>query len=57
LSRKCGIFNVSQPYRLPRPVAGIALLTRLYLISNLMYSVAVVLLNDFGRRTNDVTVI
>jgi hypothetical protein len=26
LSRQCGIPNVSQPYRRPRPVAGIALL-------------------------------
>jgi hypothetical protein len=26
LSRQCGIFNISQPYRPPRPVAGIALL-------------------------------
>jgi hypothetical protein len=26
LSRHCGIFNISQPYRPPRPVMGIALL-------------------------------
>jgi hypothetical protein len=26
LSRQCGIFNISQPYRPQRPVTGIALL-------------------------------
>jgi hypothetical protein len=26
LSRQCGILNISQPYRPPRPVAGIVLL-------------------------------
>jgi hypothetical protein len=27
LSRQCGILNISQPHRSPRPVTGIALLT------------------------------
>jgi hypothetical protein len=26
MSRQCGILNISQPYRLSRPVTGIALL-------------------------------
>jgi hypothetical protein len=31
LSRQCGIFNISQPYRPPRPVTGIALLYFTYI--------------------------
>jgi hypothetical protein len=30
LSRQCGILNIPQPYRLPRPVTGIALLLFYY---------------------------
>jgi hypothetical protein len=30
LSRQCGILNISQPYRPPWPVKGIALLLTLY---------------------------
>jgi hypothetical protein len=30
LSRQCGILNIAQPYRPPRPFTGIALLFLLY---------------------------
>jgi hypothetical protein len=32
LSRQCGVPNISQPYRLPRPVMGIALLWLYFLL-------------------------
>jgi hypothetical protein len=30
VSRQCGILNISQPHRPPRPVTGISLLTSMY---------------------------
>jgi hypothetical protein len=33
LSRQCGILNISQPYRPPRPVTGMALLSTLNSVS------------------------
>jgi hypothetical protein len=35
LSRQCGILNITQPYRLPRPITGIALL---FTFTNCNYS-------------------
>jgi hypothetical protein len=37
LSRQCGILNISQAYRPPRPIAGIALLFLLFYANYLQY--------------------
>jgi WD40 repeat protein len=39
LSRQCGILNISQPYRRPRPVTGITLLYFTLLYFTLLYFV------------------
>jgi hypothetical protein len=38
LSRQCGILNISQPYRPPRPVAGTAIQTNHFAVSTSLRS-------------------
>jgi hypothetical protein len=57
LSRKCGSFDVSQSYRHPRPVTGIAL--NFYLLETFSLTVGAfenrLLRGIFGFRREDIT--
>jgi hypothetical protein len=54
LSKKCGVFDVSQPFRPPRPVTGIVLLSFLILsvnVSSAHYALTRALLSSNKRNS------